>query len=198
MHIPVQDGGFHAKGALVVLDRAYVAVKVNGNFPGNPQRNGLPTIQGVVLLCDAADGSLLAVMDSIEITLRREPPPRARWRRGTWRVKTPNSIAICGCGEQGRAQLAALAEVVSLEARLRVGHRPRKKRARFAREMREALAARRNGRAGYSRRDAAERHHRDRDERANAVPDQGMCFGRDLRRGGRAPTARTRTSWRPS
>ena len=71
MHIPVESGGFHAKGALVVLDRAYVAVKVNGNFPGNPRRNGLPTIQGVVLLYDAIDGSLLAIIDSIEITLKR-------------------------------------------------------------------------------------------------------------------------------
>src|SRR5258708_13610676 len=71
MHMPVQNGGFHVKGALAILDRAHVAVKLNGNFPGNPQRHGLPTIQGVVLLCDATDGSLLPVIDSIEITLRR-------------------------------------------------------------------------------------------------------------------------------
>src|SRR5215468_937882 len=50
MHIPADGGAFHAKGALLLLDRAYVAVKVNANFPDNPQRRGLPTIQGAVLL----------------------------------------------------------------------------------------------------------------------------------------------------
>src|SRR6185436_10955274 len=113
MHIPVENGGFHAKGALVVLDRAYVAVKVNGNFPGNPQRNGLPTIQGVVLLYDADDGSLLAVMDSIEITLQRTAAASALAARYLAR-EDANSIAICGCGEQGRAQLKALASVTSV------------------------------------------------------------------------------------
>jgi ornithine cyclodeaminase/alanine dehydrogenase-like protein (mu-crystallin family) len=72
MHIPAVDAAFHVKGARMLLEgAAYVAVKVNGNFPHNPERTGLPTIQGAVLLCDGADGSLLAVMDSIEITLRR-------------------------------------------------------------------------------------------------------------------------------
>jgi ornithine cyclodeaminase/alanine dehydrogenase-like protein (mu-crystallin family) len=76
-----------SKGALVILDRAYVAVKLNGNFPGNRERNGLPTIQGAVLLCDATDGSLLAVIDSIEITSRRTAAASAL-AAGTWRVKT--------------------------------------------------------------------------------------------------------------
>jgi ornithine cyclodeaminase/alanine dehydrogenase-like protein (mu-crystallin family) len=113
MHIPVQGGGFHAKGALVVLDRAYVAVKVNGNFPGNPERNGLPTIQGALLLCDAADGSLLAVMDSIEITSKRTAAASALAARYLARGDA-KSVAICGCGEQGRAA-GGTAEVVSLD-----------------------------------------------------------------------------------
>ena len=70
LHIEVDGGGFHAKGAFVALDRAYVAVKVNSNFPGNSQR-GLPTIQGAALLYDAADGRLLAILDSLEITSKR-------------------------------------------------------------------------------------------------------------------------------
>ena len=37
MHIPAQRGGFHVKAASISLDRNYVAVKVNGNFPANPQ-----------------------------------------------------------------------------------------------------------------------------------------------------------------
>src|SRR3954468_12153100 len=59
MHLPLQHGGFHVKGARVVLDdRTYVAIKLNGNFPDNAQLIDLPTIQGAVLLCDAADCSL--------------------------------------------------------------------------------------------------------------------------------------------
>jgi len=137
MHIPVQNGGFHVKGALVILDRAYVAVKLNGNFPGNPQRHGLPTIQGVVLLCDAADGSVLAVIDSIEITLRRTAAASALAARFLARPDG-SSIAICGCGDQGRAQLTALAEVVS-PSRVRVWDIDLEKAREFAHEMHEAL-----------------------------------------------------------
>ena len=137
MHIPVQSGGFHVKGALVILDRAYVAVKLNGNFPGNPQRNGLPTIQGVVLLCDATDGSLLAVIDSIEITSRRTAAASALAARYLAR-EDASSIAVCGCGDQGRAQVTALAEVVS-PRRVRVWDIDIERARDFAREMHEAL-----------------------------------------------------------
>ncbi|HWZ72895.1 MAG TPA: ornithine cyclodeaminase family protein [Casimicrobiaceae bacterium] len=137
MHIPAQDGGFHAKGALVVLDRPYVAVKVNGNFPENPHRTGLPTIQGAVLLFDAAAGSLLAVIDSIEITLRRTAAASALAARYLARADA-DSIAICGCGDQGRSQLAALAEVVTLKRAFAWDISMDKARD-FAREMRGAL-----------------------------------------------------------
>jgi len=138
MHIPARDGSFHAKGALVMLDRAYVAVKVNANFPGNPRRNGMPTIQGVVLLYDGAEGTLLAVIDSIEITLKRTAAASALAARYLARDDA-NSIAICGCGEQGRAQLAALAEITSLDRVFAWDIDIEKARA-FAREMERALA----------------------------------------------------------
>jgi len=137
MHIPVRDGGFHAKGALVSLDRPYVAVKVNGNLPRNPERTGLPTIQGVLLLCDANDGSVLAVMDSIEITLRRTAAATALAARYLARADA-RSVAICGCGEQGRAQLVALAEVTSVERVLAWDIDAARARD-FAREMHDRL-----------------------------------------------------------
>ena len=49
-----------------------------------------------------------------------------------------NSIAICGCGEQGRAQLKALAGVASVRRVLAWDIDPEKARE-FAREMHEAL-----------------------------------------------------------
>src|SRR5262249_14719385 len=62
LYVEGDGGGLHAKGAYVALDRAWAAVKVNSNFPGNPAK-GLPTIQGAVLLFDGTDGRLLAILD---------------------------------------------------------------------------------------------------------------------------------------
>ena len=109
LHIEADAGGFHAKGAFVMLERAWVAVKVNSNFPGNPAR-GLPTIQGAVLLYDANDGRLLAILDSMEITSKRTAAASALAARHLAREDAHN-VAILGCGEQGRAQLAAIARV---------------------------------------------------------------------------------------
>ena len=137
MHIAIPNGVFHAKGAHAVLDRSYVAVKLNGNFPGNPQRSGLPTIQGVVVLCDAADGSVLGVMDAIEITLRRTAAASALAARYLARSDA-DTVAICGCGAQGRAQLAALVEVLPLQQAL-VWDLDSEKADEFARTMRAEL-----------------------------------------------------------
>ena len=137
MHIAVPEGIFHAKGAHAVLDRSYVAVKLNGNFPDNPQRTGLPTIQGVVLLCDAEDGSVLSVMDAIEITLRRTAAASALAARYLARGDV-DCVAVCGCGLQGRAQLAALVEVLPLKRAL-VWDLDAEKARDFARDMCAAL-----------------------------------------------------------
>jgi ornithine cyclodeaminase/alanine dehydrogenase len=74
--IPVGSGGFHVKAAALRLGRFYFAAKLNANFPANPQRNGLPTIQGVVALSDAENGRLLALLDSGELTVPARAPPR--------------------------------------------------------------------------------------------------------------------------
>lgn len=137
LHIEVDGGGFHAKGAFVALDRAYVAVKVNSNFPGNPRR-GLPTIQGAALLYDAADGRLLAILDSLEITSKRTAAASALAARHLARLDA-RTIAICGCGEQGRAQLGAIARVRPIE-RAFAWDADAGKAGAFARGMSAALA----------------------------------------------------------
>ena len=136
LHIEVDGGGFHAKGAYVALDRAYVAVKVNSNFPGNPAR-GLPTIQGAALLYDAADGGLLAVLDSMEITAKRTAAATALATRYLAR-RNAGTVAICGCGGQGRVQLAALAHDRRL-SRAFAWDADTAKARQFAREMGAAL-----------------------------------------------------------
>ena len=133
LHIPVDGGGFHAKGALV--DK-YVAVKVNSNFPGNPAR-GLPTIQGAVLLYDAADGRLLAILDSIEITSKRTAAASALAARHLARSDA-RCVAILGCGEQGRAQLAALWAARPIERAYAWDGVPQRARE-FAAQMADAL-----------------------------------------------------------
>lgn len=66
------DGGvFHVKTAVLAAERLYFAAKVNGNFPSNPPRNGLPTVQGALVLADAANGRPLALLDSASITTVR-------------------------------------------------------------------------------------------------------------------------------
>jgi alanine dehydrogenase len=106
-------GAFHAKGATMLGDRNLAALKLNGNFPGNPAR-GLPTIQGVILLCDAENGAVLAIMDSIEITLRRTAAASALAAKHLAR-RGAETLAIIGCGAQARAQAEALANVLPLK-----------------------------------------------------------------------------------
>lgn len=109
MHIPGVGGAFHAKGAALIGERPLAALKVNANFPGNPAR-GLPTIQGVIVLCDTETGAVLALMDSIEITLRRTAAASALAAK---HLAAPNAVtlAIVGCGAQAWPQTEALAQV---------------------------------------------------------------------------------------
>ena len=133
MTLPGREGAFHAKGASLGLGRPCAALKLNGNFPGNPAARGLPTIQGALLLCDGETGSLLAIMDSIEVTLRRTAAASALAARFLARPDS-KTILICGCGAQGRAQLAALREILPLRRAL-AWDRDRGCAEAFAREM---------------------------------------------------------------
>jgi alanine dehydrogenase len=99
-------GSFHVKAA--GLDGAFAA-KLNANFPGNPAR-GLPTIQGVVIVCDTQDGRLLALMDSMAITALRTAAATAVAAKFLSR-ESSETLLICGCGAQAPAQLAALLAV---------------------------------------------------------------------------------------
>ena len=101
-------GGFHVKAGLLELGRSYFAAKVNGNFPENGSRFGLPTVQGVIILCDARNGTPLAVMDSRDITSLRTAAATAV-------AGDSRTVTICGCGNQGRIQLRALSRVCRLE-----------------------------------------------------------------------------------
>ena len=107
-----KSGGFHIKAGILDRDRSYFAAKVNGNFPNNPTKFGLPTIQGLIVLCDAEKGTPLAIMDSREITALRTAAATAIAAKHLARPDS-TTLTICGCGNQGRFQLAALSHIVS-------------------------------------------------------------------------------------
>jgi alanine dehydrogenase len=100
---------------LLNLSRPYFAAKVNGNFPDNQKHFGLPTIQGVIVLCDAEKGSPLAVIDSRDITSLRTAAATAVAAKYLARHDS-RAVTICGCGNQGRAQLNALSRVCRLQS----------------------------------------------------------------------------------
>lgn len=108
------NGGFHVKAAGLTLEREYYVAKVNANFPANPSRHGRPTVQGVIALFDATDGTVLALMDSMEITALRTAAATAVAATHLARADA-RRVAILGCGVQGRSQLRALTRVRAIE-----------------------------------------------------------------------------------
>jgi alanine dehydrogenase len=112
--VPAARGGFHIKAAGLVGPRSYFAAKINANFPENPQRFGLPTIRGTIVLSDAETGEPLAMMDSGSVTALRTGAATAIAARHLARPDS-RSVTIVGCGAQGEMQLAAIASVLPLE-----------------------------------------------------------------------------------
>jgi ornithine cyclodeaminase/alanine dehydrogenase-like protein (mu-crystallin family) len=114
LHVEADSGGLHGKAAFLQAEGAYLAVKVNSNFPDNARNGELPTIQGALLLFDGLNGALLAIMDSIELTIMRTAAATALAARFLAR-EDARTLMICGCGAQARAQAAAVADVRRLE-----------------------------------------------------------------------------------
>lgn len=112
---PAKDGGFHIKVASLAGDPSYFAAKLNGNFFHNRERFGMPNIQGLIVLCDAANGRPLAVMDSIEITILRTGAATGVAARELAR-RDGSIVTICGCGNQGRVSLRALQTFMRIES----------------------------------------------------------------------------------
>jgi alanine dehydrogenase len=111
--IDATHGGFHIKAAGLTGQRSYFAAKTNANFPGNPGRFGLPTIQGTVVLADADNGVPLAVMESGSITALRTGAATGVAAKYLAR-KDARTATIVGCGVQAETQLAGIAAVLPL------------------------------------------------------------------------------------
>jgi len=91
--------------------------KWNSGNPGAPAR-GLPYVQGLYILSDAETGAPLAIMNSAWITAARTGAATGLAARALAR-EGASTVAILGCGVQGRSNLEALRLAVPTVAAVR-------------------------------------------------------------------------------
>lgn len=114
LSVSANDGGLHVKAARLSNEKSYIVAKLNTNFTKNSARFGLPTIQGLIAIYDAEHGAPLAVLDSIDVTIKRTAAASAIAAKYLAREDSHTAL-LCGCGEQGRTQLQALLLVRDLK-----------------------------------------------------------------------------------
>jgi alanine dehydrogenase len=105
------SGGLHIKVALWRGDKSYFVAKANTNFPSNPAKYALPTIQGVIIVSDADTGELIALLDSIEITAQRTAAASGVAAKYLARSDS-KTLALFGGGRQGLMHARALSAVL--------------------------------------------------------------------------------------
>ena len=107
-------GKFHVKSGLSPKTHKYFAAKVNANFPENPKLHGLPTIQGLIVLCACDNGRPLAVLHSGELTALRTAAATALATKYGARSDS-RRLAIIGCGLQSRYQVEAILAILPIK-----------------------------------------------------------------------------------
>jgi alanine dehydrogenase len=92
------DGDFRAMPA---QGGGYALLKWISSYPGNPAK-GLPTVIGTVLLSDASNGQLLAILDAASLTALRTGAA-AVLAAETLARDDAETVAVIGAGVNGRA-----------------------------------------------------------------------------------------------
>lgn len=85
--------------AMPAIGEGHALLKWVTSFPGNPAL-GLPTVTGLVLLSDAEDGRLLAILDAGAVTALRTAAA-AVLAADTLGRSDASSCAVVGCGVNG-------------------------------------------------------------------------------------------------
>jgi ornithine cyclodeaminase/alanine dehydrogenase-like protein (mu-crystallin family) len=85
--------------AMPAIGGGHALLKWVTSFPGNPAR-GLPTVTGLVVLSDAEDGRLLAVLDAAAVTALRTAAAGVLAADTLCRPEA-SSYAVVGCGVNG-------------------------------------------------------------------------------------------------
>jgi ornithine cyclodeaminase/alanine dehydrogenase-like protein (mu-crystallin family) len=112
---PLPDAFIHAMPAFLPSMGA-AGLKWVGGFPENVLR-GLPYITGLLILNDPQTGIPLSVMDCTWITAMRTGAATAVAAKYLARSES-RTLAICGCGVQGRSNLESLKIVFPKLARV--------------------------------------------------------------------------------
>jgi len=121
LHADITEGiEFHIKSGGITLNKPYFALKVNGSSFQNKKRYNLPNIMGAIILFDGDMIFPLAVLDSIEITIRRTGAATAVAAKHLAR-KDSETACIVGYGTQGKIQLTCLSRVLPLKNALVTG-----------------------------------------------------------------------------
>jgi ornithine cyclodeaminase/alanine dehydrogenase-like protein (mu-crystallin family) len=91
--------------AMPALGAGYALLKWITSFPGNPAQ-GLPTVAGVVLISDASNGELRAVLDAASVTALRTGAAAVLAAEVLGR-RDATTAAVVGAGVNGRAAARA-------------------------------------------------------------------------------------------
>ena len=105
-----ESGGWFNSMVCWIAPLGYAGCKFQSGDSGNPAR-GLPSIQGLYMLCESAGGRMVALIDARWLTAIRTAAVGALFARRDAR-KDATSLGILGCGLQGRLQLEAIKAVV--------------------------------------------------------------------------------------
>ncbi len=125
---------FYSAMASASASLGYAGCKWQSGDPDNPAR-GLPYIQGLYILCEDATGQPVAVMDAKWITANRTASASAVAAKHLARADA-GTLAILGCGLQGRKNLEALRGVLPGLTRCQVYDIDPLREDRYVAEMR--------------------------------------------------------------
>jgi ornithine cyclodeaminase/alanine dehydrogenase len=110
LHFDADEGEFHLKAGGIKTPKIYYGLKSNGGFFNNRATNGLPNIQGLILLHDGDNGFPLAIFESGDITIKRTGAATAVAAKYL-ALEDADTATICGCGIQGQIQLESIMQV---------------------------------------------------------------------------------------
>lgn len=134
---PIQKGNVMGLMPGYLQNQSVTGAKVITIYPKN-HHEGLPSHQGVVLLYDAADGSLKAMIDGTNITAIRTAAVSAVATHQLAR-NDAEILSLLGTGVQARTHLEAMLLVRSIR-QVNVWSRNIEKAKRFKEEMEQNLA----------------------------------------------------------
>jgi ornithine cyclodeaminase/alanine dehydrogenase-like protein (mu-crystallin family) len=128
-----EKGGWFNSMVCSIPPLGFAGCKFQAGDSTNPSR-GLPSIQGMYVLCEDTGGRVVAIMDARWLTAIRTAAVGALFAR-TYARPGAKAIGILGCGVQGRLQLQAFKEVVPSVALCRAYDTSPRQAQEYVRDM---------------------------------------------------------------